>query len=1031
MKILSKLIEYGLIKEFNDWQSHFLAGTKGVPKTDPVILDYVKSLLEEVFPDQPDKVKNCRLAPWLVLVVRDLGVENIDTSQRNKMVDVAQWFKTTGTEGPFKNKDLNSAYEFVISKRTKETREQPKEDNDSGPYLQAERDGRIRKVGSVGDGRIWVEVIDPTWLGEDSELNPHYKWGVNCQNTSAHGFWSPSMLNVQLIGPPHGNPQGKWSTHIAIAGPRGTGDIKEIKQEGNQLPGSQKTSAGYSDGAEVIVNFLCSNPFAKQNFKRFALYHGGEPIQNVSNTYGGDVFLIYLAKPNTADLFNRLMDCRPDILENNRRLIVAMKGVEWFEERQMDIEEFAKRDPEGFLRKFERLHARYGKVAIEKLKDIDFNNLYNENKDLFKSSLPVLLGRIPANDFITLLNMVDIKEMISTNPQEFKEILKLMSNDKAYKESLKKIYDLEPEYFFSIFGKSTIGVIRFLSFAASPRLREHQNAIWDPKKEQYYVNKEAYKYNPDGSIIRDAAGNRVVDHIYKAWIPENLLVMDRKERRKFIEKNKDYIESLVKGNDFDKKISYLKILLPEVSEQEAKKMLETDNVKEQIIKYYDQKYADYIKDKQTLNAEKFAEKYGRRLQGAGSAPIVQNYEPGVLEFYRQFRIGEPENRKIPIPELLKNFNKIIDFYAQESMEKNKATKPIVNGPEDEKKLEAWVKSHQIIGFAKGIEKLKENGLSEEEVTRIINDSVKKSNLKTPEMVKHYFSRMLPLLSKSKAISELQRLKPLFDKMGYKGSQYHKDLLIQLSILKYNVSPGQRIMYLGNKDQRQRYNLTNEKMYLVIDVRNTYYDEDLEGDQLNDLKNIKTMNGEVCVTEDDNGSYGGQDIWVPTDRFKVSSQFELVADKLNESFSDFAQKFNNLKKTLIESDGKKPRYTAIMLDDNSLLRLENYIKELKNQGLIGEDWHISADHVTINLGAAQDATLLGQQINIDAVALGTNDKVAALKVSIDRPIDFKGRTPHITLAFNKNAGAKPVMSNDLKDWKNISVVKLKGTIQEVY
>jgi hypothetical protein len=34
MKIVNKLIEYGVIEEFNDWAQHFLAGTKGQPKTD-------------------------------------------------------------------------------------------------------------------------------------------------------------------------------------------------------------------------------------------------------------------------------------------------------------------------------------------------------------------------------------------------------------------------------------------------------------------------------------------------------------------------------------------------------------------------------------------------------------------------------------------------------------------------------------------------------------------------------------------------------------------------------------------------------------------------------------------------------------------------------------------------------------------------------------------------------------------------------------------------------------------------------------
>jgi hypothetical protein len=69
--------------------------------------------------------------------------------------------------------------------------------------------------------------------------------------------------------------------------------------------------------------------------------------------------------------------------------------------------------------------------------------------------------------------------------------------------------------------------------------------------------------------------------------------------------------------------------------------------------------------------------------------------------------------------------------------------------------------------------------------------------------------------------------------------------------------------------------------------------------------------------------------------------------------------------------------------------------------------------------------------VDVTAIGKDDMVVALKVSVDKNLDFGGRIPHITLAFNKNAGGKPVMSNQLKEWKSITTIKLKGNIEEVY
>lgn len=1034
MKIVSKLIEYGLIKEFNDWQTHFLNGTKGAPRTEPLIIDYVKAILEDVFVNQPEKIKNCKLAPWLISVVNGIGPTNIDTAQRNKILDVVNLFKETGNEIPFKNKDLNGAHEYVISKRSKETPEEPRNDDDEfGPLREAEKAGKIRKVGAVGDGRIWVEVLDPTWLGEPTELNPHHKWGINCQSTPAHGFWSEGMLNVQLVGPPNGNPNGKWSTQIAIAGPRGSGEIKEVKQEGNQQPGSQRTSGGYSDGADVIVNFLCSNPFAKQNFNKFVKYQGGVPTRIETNTYGGDTFLIYLSKPATAELFNRLMDCREDILENNRELIIALKGLEWFEERSINVNELAESDPEQFLRRFERIYNRYGKVAVEALKKIDFKRIFNENVELFKSSLPSLIGRVTANDFITLFSMLNIQSFMNTNPEDFKKVVKLMSNDKAYKDILNKIYDISPDYFFSLFGKGTIGVTKFVSFASTPRLREHEDAKWDTKKEQYYKDKNAYKKNPDGTIMRDSQGNRIVDYVYKAYIPDNLLVMDKKERRKFIEKNKEYIESLVRGDDFEKQMSYLKILLPQLSEQEAKKILETNNLKQQIIKYYDKKYEEFVED-QKKGEQFLLQKYGRRVQGAdgrgvqgtGGIPVLQSFKPGVLEFDRQFRIGSPETRKIPLEEIKSNLGKIMQFYAQESLKSDMKNKP----NQDERAIKDWQKQHQIIGFVESLGLLKENGMSEEEIIKIIRDSAKKSNLDSPSKLKYFFSKALQLLKKSKAISEAEKLKPLFDNVG--GQEHFKDLIKDLSILTYKVNAGDRLMYKGNENERQRFNLTNGKKYLVIETRNTYKKE-LPEEEMNNLENIQAINSEVLVTEDDMGQgYGGQNIWVPSYRFEVTFDYKLYSEKINESFTDFGEKLKRLKESLQYSEPvKKPRYTAIVLDDSSIMKLEGMIDDLKEDGIIGQDWKISADHVTINLGSAKEPTLLGQKANVTVTGLGANEKVVALKVEVDKNLDFKGNTPHITLAFNRNAGAKPAMSKELDNWKNITKMNLSGTIEEVY
>jgi hypothetical protein len=1014
MKIVNKLIEYGVIEEFNDWAQHFLAGTKGQPKTDTVIIDYVKSLLDDVYPDQPEKVKNCKLAPWLVMAVKSLGPENIGTADRNKMIDVANWFKVTGTEGPFKNKDLNGAYEFVVAKnaeseRKKESR--PELDADGGYQLQAEKDGKVKRIGNVGDGsgRIWVQVIDGSWLAEPSELNPHHKWGVKCQSENQHGFQNSSTLNVQLVGPPKGNPNGKWSTQLAIAGPSGTGDIKEIKQEGNQQPGSMSTSGGYSDGDQMVINFLCGNPFAKQNFKRFILYHGGVPQRRGNNTYGGDAFLEYISdrKP---ELFNKLMDSREDILENNRELIISLKGQEWFEERELNLNDLARNNPQAFLEKFERLYKRYGQDAADLLKEIDIVSMYNTNPNLVKKSISSFVGRIPAEEFISLFELLDLKDYIASYPNEFKEVLKFMSNDKAYKGVLEKILSSNPEVFFSAFGRGTQGVTNFMSFASSPRIREHQNAKWDPNKEEWRRAKKEYVRDENGNIKTDENGERLTRDV-EVVVPENLLFMDQKERRKFIEKNKGFILSMMKGTDLEKNMSYLKILLPQLSDQEAKKMLETNDLKGQIIKYYDDKYDEFKKDRE--KGDQFLiQKYGRNVQGL-SDKLYHSYKPGVLEFYSQFKMGKPGSRKIPLAELKADMNKIKNYYAFKSNESEKSLK-------------------QIDGFVEFLKECKENGAPDEEILKIIQQVDKSAILKSPTLAVNFFSRVLPVLKRSKAISEAEKLKPSFSKMGAVGEGYYTQLVEKLSILQYAVNSGDRIMFKGNEGFRQKFKLTDGRKYLVIDVRDTYK-KDLPGEENTNIENIEAINAEVLVSEDDAGQgYGGQNIWVPSDRFDVRSQYVLMSERLKESFQAFGSMLKKLRTTINESaSGPKPRYTAIMLDDDSMSRLQQLVDDLKEEDAIGDDWKVSADHVTMNMGAVKDKQLLGQQVTVDVTAIAKNDMVVAVKVSVDKNLDFGGRTPHITLAFNKNAGGKPAMSNQLKEWKSITTIKLKGNIEEVY
>ena len=58
MNIVSTLKKFGIIQEMNDWKKHFTDGTKGQPKTDPEILDFVEELIYQVFEGNQEKINN-------------------------------------------------------------------------------------------------------------------------------------------------------------------------------------------------------------------------------------------------------------------------------------------------------------------------------------------------------------------------------------------------------------------------------------------------------------------------------------------------------------------------------------------------------------------------------------------------------------------------------------------------------------------------------------------------------------------------------------------------------------------------------------------------------------------------------------------------------------------------------------------------------------------------------------------------------------------------------------------------------------
>lgn len=136
-------------------------------------------------------------------------------------------------------------------------------------------------------------------------------------------------------------------------------------------------------------------------------------------------------------------------------------------------------------------------------------------------------------------------------------------------------------------------------------------------------------------------------------------------------------------------------------------------------------------------------------------------------------------------------------------------------------------------------------------------------------------------------------------------------------------------------------------------------------------------------------------------------------KIHEHFCDF------INERTIE-------YSAIVLTDDSR---EYLLSKLKDK--IPEGWKIIAHHMTIafrkGLDAIDRTDDKDKNVEIFVTHLGLSNKAMAVQVE---GYPSTNKISHITIAINIKEGGKPVMSNDIKNWKRITKMKLTGVVTEI-
>jgi len=152
----------------------------------------------------------------------------------------------------------------------------------------------------------------------------------------------------------------------------------------------------------------------------------------------------------------------------------------------------------------------------------------------------------------------------------------------------------------------------------------------------------------------------------------------------------------------------------------------------------------------------------------------------------------------------------------------------------------------------------------------------------------------------------------------------------------------------------------------------------------------------------------------------------------DKIKSMIQKYNShggltLSKVLGAKDmyNNKPKmFASLVIDDTSRLKLIQTTSHY-----IPDGWKIIAHHMTINFGTGLPENLkgdLGDRKLIRATEIGISEIAVAVKVE---GYHSDNKIAHITLAINPNGG-KPVMSNDITDWKPLtSPISLYGVVSE--
>lgn len=128
-----------------------------------------------------------------------------------------------------------------------------------------------------------------------------------------------------------------------------------------------------------------------------------------------------------------------------------------------------------------------------------------------------------------------------------------------------------------------------------------------------------------------------------------------------------------------------------------------------------------------------------------------------------------------------------------------------------------------------------------------------------------------------------------------------------------------------------------------------------------------------------------------------------------------------------------RYSAIVLDETSSLKLKKWAEKTFPTQISFDRWKVYCHHMTVCMGELPSYLKgdVGKEISLNVTGVGVSDLAIAVRVA---GYYTKNKIPHVTLAINTDLGGKPVASNNIHKWYPATGalvgMTLNGTLAEV-